>query len=333
MTRPNEIQIGIVGCGLVGRQYAERLDSLGVAVAAVADPQLERAREVAASCGAACYSDARSLLDQEAIDLLCVCSPTPYHYEAVLAAADRGRHIFCEKPLAETLSQAREMCRSAREAGVMLGVGFKMRYEAVFARAKAMIAAGDIGAPLYAIFSYFQELPPPERRWYTDFGAMRDNLVHAIDLSSWLLDRPPASVQARLDYRLGFAGEDKAFLQIAYADGALASIHGGWVGAEYPKVAASDDLLFQVVGERGYLAGDRAGHFVAATRRGIERRRLAPVDSFRAELAAFLAALRRGDPPPVPAKAGLVAQALIEAAFESHHERKSVEINPGVFSF
>ncbi len=325
-------RIGIVGCGLIGRQYAQRLERLGAQVVAVADPLLGRARQVAGICGAASYSDAQELLAVETIELLCVCSPTPFHYEAVLAAARHGCHIFCEKPLAENLGQAREMCQAAREAGVMMGMGFKMRFEAVFARAKAMIVAGEIGQPLYSIFSYFQQVPPPERIWYTDFGTTRDNVVHAIDLSNWLLDRRPVQVRARLDNRLGFKGEDKVFLQVAYADGALASIHGGWVGGDYPKVAGSDDILFQIVGEAGYVAGDRAGHLLAATRRGIERSAVDPVDSFSAELGAFLNALRLGQPPPVPAAAGLVAQAVIEAAFESNRRAAAISIDPQALS-
>ena len=322
----NDIRVGIAGCGLIGRQYAARLGRLGAAVVAVADPLPERAQQLAAKSGAASYSDAGELLAAEAIDLLCVCSPTPFHHAAVLAAAGRGRHIFCEKPLAENLEQAREMCRAAHQAGVTMGIGFKMRYEAVFAHARSLIKAGEIGAPLYSIFSYFQQLPPPERSWYTDFGTTRDNVVHAIDLSNWLLGRPPVQVRARLDNRLGFKGEDKVFLQIAYGDGALASIHGGWLGADYPAVAASDDILFQIVGDAGYVAGDRAGHIVIANKRGIERRALAKVDSFSAELAGFLKALRLGEPPPIPAAAGLVAQAVIEAAFESHRSGEAVSI-------
>ena len=159
MAKHNEIRVGIVGCGLIGRQYAERLGRLGAPVVAVADPLLGRAQQVAEASGAAAYGNVGDLLDGEAIDLLCVCSPTPYHHEAVLAAAGRGRHIFCEKPLAENLQQAREMCRAAREAGVTMGIGFKMRYEAVFAHAKSLIEAGEIGAPLYSIFSYFQQAP------------------------------------------------------------------------------------------------------------------------------------------------------------------------------
>ena len=326
MVKRHEIRTGIVGCGLIGRQYAERLGRLGAAVVAVADPLLERAEAVAEISGAAGFGNARDLLAADEIDLLRVCSPTPFHHEAVMAAAGSGRHIFCEKPLAENLQQAREMCRAAHAAGVTMGMGFKMRYEAVFARAKSLIEAGEIGGPLYSIFSYFQQSPPPERAWYTDYGTTRDNVVHAIDLSTWLLDRPPAQFKARLDNRLGFKGEDKAFLQISYGDGALASIHGGWVGADYPPVAASDDILFQIVGEAGYVAGDRAGHFVIANRRGIQRRSLAKVDSFTAELADFLNALRLSQPPPIPASAGLVAQALIEAAFESHHSGAAVSI-------
>ena len=326
------MRIGIVGCGLVGRQYARRLRNLGAHVSAVADPMLERARQVAQISGAASYGGAEELLAREAVDLLCVCSPTPFHFEAVMAAAEHGRQIFCEKPLAENLQQARGMCRAAREAGVALGMGFKMRYEAVFARAKLMIEAGDIGAPLYAIFSYFQRMPPPERKWYTDFGTTRDNIVHAIDLCNWLLDRPPRQVQARLDHRLGFKGEDKVFMRIAYDDGALASIHGGWLGPEYPPVATSDDILFQIVGEAGYVAGDRSGNLVAATGRGIERIALAPIDSFAAELEDFLGALHRGEPPPVSAAAGLLAQAVIDAAFQSGRSGAPVELDPRDYS-
>jgi len=327
-----DIRIGIVGCGLVGRQYAERLRDMGALVTAAADPIGDRAQDVAAISGAASYGSVHDLLEAEAIDLLCVCSPTPYHYEAVMAAARRGRHIFCEKPLAENLKQARAMRRAAREAGVTMGMGFKMRFEAVFAQAKTLIDAGEIGRPMYAIFSYFQQVPPPERAWYTEFGAMRDNIVHAIDLSNWLLGRQPLQVRAQLDNRLGFSGEDKVFLQVAYADGALASIHGGWIGRHYPLVATSHDILFQIVGEAGYIAGDRSGRLTAATKRGVERSQLVPVDSFSAELRAFLDALGRGERPPVSADDGLAAQAVIEAAFESDHLGAAVELDPSDLS-
>ena len=323
-----EIRVGIVGCGLIGRQYAERLPKLGAQVTAVADPLMERAVSVAEISGAASYHDVHALLAEREIDLLCVCSPTPFHHEAVVAAARCGTQIFCEKPLAENLAQAREICHAISEAGVTLGMGFKLRYEAVFARAKSLIEAGEIGLPLYSIFSYFQQVPPPARGWYKDFGAARDNIVHAIDLSNWLLNRQPSRVSARLDNRLGFKGEDKVFLQLAYDDGARASIHGGWVGSDYPPVAASDDILFQIVGEAGYIAGDRAGHLVSATKRGIERSLLEPVDAFSAELADFLNALRHGQPPPVPAAAGLVAQAVIEAVFESSRSGDEVLLDP-----
>jgi len=91
----NELRVGIVGCGLSGRQYAARLGRLGAPVVALADPLLERAQQAAEASGAAVYGDLRRLLDEQAIDLICVCSPTPSHHAAVLAAAGRGPHIFC----------------------------------------------------------------------------------------------------------------------------------------------------------------------------------------------------------------------------------------------
>ena len=185
------IRIGIAGCGMIGQRYARTLRQLGRPVAAVADPIIERAQYVADLCGAAPYADLRDLLAADAIDLLCVCTPTPDHYSAVMAAIEHRAHIFCEKPLAETLRQAEDMCFSAREAGLIMGMGFKMRYEAVFAKAKALIDTGAIGRPLQALFSYFQQVPPPERIWYTEYGALRDMIPHAIDLSSWYLGQQP----------------------------------------------------------------------------------------------------------------------------------------------
>lgn len=320
------IRIGIVGCGMIGQQYGQSLCSLGAHVVATADPIFERAQRVAEFSGAIAYNDSHDLLEENEIDLLCVCTPTPFHYEPVLEAARHRRHIFCEKPLAETLQQGREMCRAVRKAGVTMGFGFKMRFEAIFAQAKSIIEAEEIGQPLYSIFSYFQEVPPPERTWYTDSGALRDMIPHAIDLSNWLLDRQPVQVLARLDYRLGFKGEDKVFLQMDYDNGLLASIHGGWVGTDYPLVAASDDIIFQVVGEKGYISGSRAGHLVLATNRGVERKVVTPTDGFTAELEAFLQALTAGEPPPVPAEAGLVTQAVIEAAQESSQTKQPVKI-------
>ncbi len=313
---------------MIGRKFAETLLALGASVVAVCDPVVGRARAVAELSDAASYADLTALLDGVAIDLLCVCSPPAFHHEAVMAAVARGCHVFCEKPLAWNLQQAREMRRAADYAGKRLGVGFKMRFEAVFAEAKALIDAGEIGAPMYAILSYFQQVPPPERAWYRDVGVLRDNIAHAIDMSNWLLNREPLTVRARLDHRLGYAGEDKAFLQVAYADGALASIHGGWASESYPPVATSDDILFQIVGKAGYVAGARSGHLVAATARGIDRRRVAPVDGFAAELGAFLESLDRGEAPPVDGRAGLLAQAVMEAAYQSQRTGATVEIAP-----
>ena len=184
-----DFRIGIVGCGLIGQQYAVRLGSLGAYVSAVADPMVERAQAVAEISGAASYNDVHDLLAEEEIDLLCVCSPTHFHFEAVMAAAGHRRTSSARNPWRKTCSKARKCA----------------------ARAKSMIEAGAIGQPLYSIFSYFQQVPPPERIWYRDFGAARDNIVHAIDLSNWLLDRGPLQATARLDNRLGFKGEDKVF--------------------------------------------------------------------------------------------------------------------------
>jgi len=321
-----DIKIGIVGCGMVGERYARELRSLGAEVVATADVAGERASRVAGISGATAYVDYHELLEEVDIDLVCVCTPTPFHYGPVVKGARHGRHVFCEKPLSESLSLAQEMCDAVRDADVAMGMGFKMRFEGVFADAMSVIESGDIGKPMYSVFSYFQPVPPGKRIWYCDVGVLREMLSHVIDLSNWMLGLRPRSAAARLDSLLGRKGEDKAFLRVAYDDGAVASIQGGYIGTDYPPVSASDDILFQIVGDAGYVAGSRSGHLITVTRKGLAHQQCKPVNAFRAELEAFLTALSTGEALPVPAQAGLVAQAVIEAALASNRKGRAVDV-------
>ncbi|WID98867.1 Gfo/Idh/MocA family oxidoreductase [Bosea vestrisii] len=308
------MRIAIIGCGMIGRIHADRLAGLGHAIVAASDPDLERARAVAA--GGRAYQDHRDLLREGGIDVACVCSPTPHHHGAVMDCAAAGVHVFLEKPMSVTLDEGREMAAAMEAAGLALGFGFKMRFEAVFAEARRLVAEGTIGRPRYATFSFYQPTPPGERIWYADIGVLRDMLVHMIDLAGWLLDAGPSAVRARTDREIGRAGEDKAFIDIDFGERVEARIQGGYL-ADYPDVAGREDIVFQIVGERGYVLGKRPDLLLAVTADGSRTHALAPIDAFAAELKAFTDALAARELPPVTGRDGLRAQAMIDAAERS----------------
>jgi myo-inositol 2-dehydrogenase / D-chiro-inositol 1-dehydrogenase len=308
------LRIAIIGCGMIGRIHADRLAALGHSIVGASDPDLERARVVAAS-GRACR-DHRDLLREGGIDVACVCSPTPHHHGAVMDCAAAGAHVFLEKPMAVILDEGREMVAVMAAAGLALGFGFKMRFETVFATARRLVAEGAIGRPRYATFSFYQPTPPGERIWYADIGVLRDMLVHMIDLAGWVLDADPSAVRARTDREIGRAGEDKAFIDIDFGERVEARIQGGYL-ADYPDVAGREDVVFQIVGERGYVLGKRPDLLLTVTRDGSRTHALAPVDAFAAELKAFTEALAARELPPVTGRDGLRAQAVIDAAERS----------------
>ncbi len=308
------LRVGIVGCGVVGAKHAEIYAGQGAKVTAVADIIPERREALSATMGATAYADPVEMIRREDLDLVSVCSPPDGHPAPVLAAAARGVHVFCEKPMALTLAEAEEMYRACRAAGVALGIGFKMRYEAAFKAAKDAIQAGRIGTAQLVYLTYFQ--PKPQTPWFLDVGALRDTLVHAIDMAAWFLAEEPRTTLARLERRFNPKAEDLAHLWLEFTMG-HASIAGGYF-EEFPPVAARDDINFQVVGTHGYVVGKRPNRLSVVDASGVDEQTLPIRDGFQAELIAFLAALR-DDPGriPVTGRDGLRSQAVIEAAYAS----------------
>jgi myo-inositol 2-dehydrogenase/D-chiro-inositol 1-dehydrogenase len=304
------LRFGIVGCGMIGKIYAERLRALGQQVVAASDPDLGRAQAVATEG----YADHREMFARSNLDVACICSPTQYHHRAVLDAAAAGIDVFLEKPMSVALAEAREM--RAAMVSRRVGFGFKMRFESVFAAAHAAIEAGEIGAPRFGTFSFYQPIPPGERIWYADVGVLRDMLVHMFDMASWLMAGEPQQVSARTAREIGRAGEDKAFVDIMFSNGRQARVQGGYM-PDYPDVAGHEDIVFQIVGERGYLVGKRPDTLMVVNHAGARAVPIAIVDAFGAELKAYIAAMETGSVLPISDTDGLRAQAVIDAAERS----------------
>ena len=141
------IRLGIVGAGFMGGIHAAVVSDLPAArIVAVSDVDVERAERLAATCGARAYPDHGEMLAAEKLEAVLVCTPESGHRQPAVDAARVGCHLFVEKPLASSLEDADAMIEACRQAGVLLAVGYILRFEACYAAMQEAIAAGRSGA-------------------------------------------------------------------------------------------------------------------------------------------------------------------------------------------
>ena len=186
-TRMGRTRIGFIGAGIIANRHLGNLLGFGdVSVVAVADLQLDRAREQAARCGGAAYADATEMLDREALDAVYVCVPPFAHGAPELAALERGLPFFVEKPLGIDLETAEMIARGVRERSVVTATGYHWRYLDIVERARDLLA--DNPAPL-ALGYWLDFTPPPP--WWTQEGKsggqMVEQTTHIFDLARHLV--------------------------------------------------------------------------------------------------------------------------------------------------
>ena len=254
-------KVGIVGCGGIGRAHANSWSAIdGVSVAAVVDLNAERAKSVAELCGAEALTNLQDLPAD--LDAVSVVTPPAAHYPVVKALLERGFHVFCEKPLTMNVAEGRELEHLVKEKGKQLGVGFKMRFEPIFRKAKELVP--EIGE-LVSIVTTKQQMyhPRPESTWVKDVGAMYELSVHDFDLITFLTGRSPGKVlYSRIDHRFGWKKENGFAAIVDYGDGVTAQLQGMYAEK---TCFCYRDLTITLLGEYGYMRIERPDRIVMHT--------------------------------------------------------------------
>ena len=145
-----KLGIGVLGAGEMGLRHAENIRRLvpHAQLMAVADVAAERARRTANELEIEnSYGSLEAMLECKGLDAVIIATPDKFHAAAVKIAAAAGKDIFCEKPLALTLTDAHELLDAVAKAGVRLQVGFMRRFDPAYAAAMKRFEAGEIGNP------------------------------------------------------------------------------------------------------------------------------------------------------------------------------------------
>jgi predicted dehydrogenase len=325
MTSP--LRIGLLSAAhLHADAYVENLKrSSGVELLGIADEDAERARHFAAQHGTVAYSSVDALL-AERPDGVIVCSENARHAPLVLAAAEAGVHVLCEKPLATTLDDARAMIAGCDRSGVRLMTAFPMRFSPPVLQVKGMLESGSLGR-VYGVNGTNQgECPKHLRGWFVDpalagGGAVMDHTVHLADLLRWLLDSEVVEVYARTNHIL-YAEEAPdvetgGLLLLTFADGTFASVDCSW--SKPPYYPTWGGLAMDLVAEKGYVKLDAFRQVMPVYTHEVGRARWAfwGSDLNQAMVNEFAACIREERPPLITGEDGLKALEVVLAAYES----------------
>ena len=334
------LNVGIIGCGGMGRHHAKTLGSMeGARVVACADASLEAALALAEANNVPNGTDDyRTLLDRPDVDAVFVCTPTFTHREIVVAAAQAGKEIFCEKPIALTVEDSQAMVAACDEARVQLMIGFVRRYDSHWGKVRELVQAGTIGRP--AVWRQCNAGSCPRSPWYMfkdqGGGPLIDGAVHTYDFARHIYGDAAAVWADMTRLRRDRTAWDTGTAAIRFESGDDLILSWSWglpagvSGGSILDVLGPDGvLLFTAPPEKlpkGCPPEDFGGITIVREGGAAE---VAPFrkNNMSADMVKdYVAALADGKPVPIPGEMGLRATEIACAVFDSTENRRCVHL-------
>ena len=322
------LRVAVVGAGGWGAQHARALtERVDTELVAVVGRNQERTAARAAAYGTRAYTSIERMLEAEHPDLVTVSLPNEEHFAPTLQLLRAGVPLLVEKPLVFDLADADALLEAAGET--FFAINFNHRYAEPVLRARAAIAAGELGDLVFATWRFGGEA----NRGPSPHANLIETQCHGFDLLEHLCG-PISSVAAQMT-NMTYGAFSTIAIALEFASGAV----GTMLGSYDSSYAYPDSQLVELNGTAGRAVirdtvgslslqsvGDetervwRPGYFDDEAR-SFER-------TFDRHLDAVLASLRAGSPPPVPASAGRRALELAHAVIRSHESGARVPTLP-----
>jgi predicted dehydrogenase len=329
------LRVGLIGCGLISEQhiraYAQHSDRARITVCC--DTDASKAAQRAQMVGnARVATDLHEVLRDPEVDAVDICTPHHLHAEAAIAAAKAGKHILCQKPLANTLEECDAMIAAAREAGVILYYGEMNHTTPAATEAKRVIEAGRIGhlTGVQATYSHWQGGEILSTAWRYDphlagGGQLMDGGIHYIDLMLNIGGPIEAVTCFTTQFRPELGGEDTAVVNARFTGGHLGTLFSSHAaGIWLPQsnfIAFGTEGVLTLGGPIGALTLHRKDlperHEVLLQERG---------DPFATMIGRYLDTVLQGSPNPAPGEVGRENLQVVLAAYESARLGREVRL-------
>jgi UDP-N-acetylglucosamine 3-dehydrogenase len=291
------VRVGVIGVGVMGSNHARVFAGMpGVQLVGVADPDRKQAHMVERILGCPAVA---SIDDLAHVDAVSIAAPTHLHHEIALKCIARGLHVMVEKPIASTTDEGRDIIAAARRAGVTLMVGHVERFNPAVQAIKDAIHGEDI---LSIAITRVGPFPPR----MSNVGVVIDLAVHDIDLIGWFTESEIVEVQPQLSSAKA-EREDIALLQFRTRSGVLAHINTNWLTPFKARTV-------HVATKRKYVIGDLLTRQVTECfgfqpdgSYSMRHLSVGHAEPLRAELMAFVEAIRNGTQAPVTGEDGVAS--------------------------
>ncbi len=324
--------VGVIGAGRIGRVHGNNLLRMpSVRLKAVTDPYVDFASWPPAPVATA--KEPETILEDQEIEAVLICSPTPTHADLTERAARAGKHVFCEKPIDLDPERIRRTLAVVADSGVKLQVGFNRRFDPTFARVRRAVTEGEVGEIHLVKITSRDPEAPPVAYVKTSGGIFLDMTIHDFDMVRFLTGSEVEEVYARgavlIDPAIGEAGDvDTAVTTLKMANGAIAVIENS------RQAVYGYDQRVEVFGAAGSAeaANETPNRVTVSTGAGVRSDK--PLyffleryqASFVAELEAFFASIRDDLQPPVGGADGLMSVLIGLAASRSMAENRPVRV-------
>ena len=328
------LRVGVIGVGRIGRMHAELLERQvpGAAVGAVYDAYDVAARETADELGVPAAASVDELLASD-VDAVAICSSTDTHADLLVAAAEAGKAVFCEKPISLDLAEVARALAAVAAAGVPFQIGFNRRFDPAHAAVRDAVVSGAVGDPHLVRISSRDPAPPPLEYVRNSGGIFLDMTIHDFDMARFVTGSEVVEVFARGAVRVEPALEevgdvDTALITLVHEDGCLTAIDNS------RRAVYGYDQRVEVFGSAGMAASENplAHTTLVRTAQGTSSSSLPYffldryVPSYVREWEAFVEAVQSGTTPPVTTLDARAPLVIGLAAWRSLREGRAVRV-------
>lgn len=329
------MKVGLVGAGRIGAFHARNLVSLeGVSSLAIADVDSERAERVATEIGANAMPDVSSLLRE--VEAVVIAAATDVHAELIVASAEAGLPIFCEKPISLDLGSTASVLEAVEQNGVSLQIGFQRRFDPGYVEARRLRKSGELGRLYAARLATHDPEPAHDAYIRASGGLFRDMMIHDFDILRWTTGLEVVEVYAAGDALTGNA----AFPDVGDVDtaAALLTLEGGAVavvtGVRHDPLGY--DVRMELFGSRDSVVAGAGGKEPLRALDGDPESGPTPrhqhfmdrfESAYRDELKAFLRVARSEITTPCSGADAREALRIAEAATRSLREGRPIAMD------